>query len=335
MAGRPAEQAAQHIAPPLVGGEHAIADHEGSGTDVVGDDPQGYVAGLAVPVVGAGDVRDLVGDVHHRVHVEEGGHILAHHGQALQTHAGVDVFLLEFRVVPLPVVVELGEDDVPHLDVPVTVAAHGAGGLAAAPFRAPVVVDLGAGAAGAGAVLPEVILLAELVDAVGGDADLLVPDAEGLVVGGGGLVAFKHGGVEAVGLQPHPFGGGEELPGPGDGLLLEVVPEGEVAQHLKIRAVAGGVADVFNVPGADALLAGAHPAARGLLLPLEPGLHGGHAGVDQQQGGVVLRHQGEAGQAEMALGFEEGEKHLPQFIETVIFVHIHTSDTTHSLPSRR
>ena len=105
VAGRPAEQAAQHIAPPRVGGEHAIADHEGSGTDVVGDDPQGYVAGLAVPVVGAGDVRDLVGDVHHRVHVEEGGHILAHHGQALQTHAGVDVFLLEFGVVPLPVVV--------------------------------------------------------------------------------------------------------------------------------------------------------------------------------------------------------------------------------------
>ena len=67
-------------------------------------------------------------------------------------------------------------------------------------------------------MLPEVVLLAELVDAVGGDADLLVPDAEGLVVGGGGLVAFKHGGVEAVGLQPYPFGGGEELPGPGDGL---------------------------------------------------------------------------------------------------------------------
>ena len=50
-------------------------------------------------------------------------------------------------------------------------------------------------------MLPEIVLLAELVDAVGGDADLLVPDAEGLVVGGGGLVAGEHGGVEPVGLQ--------------------------------------------------------------------------------------------------------------------------------------
>ena len=47
----------------------------------------------------------------------------------------------------------------------------------------------------------------ELEDALGGDADLLVPDAEGLVVGGGGLVAGEHGGVEPVGLQAYPLGG--------------------------------------------------------------------------------------------------------------------------------
>ena len=154
----------------------------------------------------------------------------------------------------------------PHLDVPVTVAAHGAGGLAAAPFRAPVVVDLGAGAAGAGAVLPEVVLLAELEDALGGDADLLVPDAEGLVVGGGGLVAGEHGGIQPVRLQSNPLRAGQKLPGPVDGVPLEVVAEGEVAQHLKIGAVAGGVADVLDVAGADALLAGGH-AMTGRLLP--------------------------------------------------------------------
>ena len=47
---------------------------------------------------------------------------------------------------------------------------------------APVEVNLGAGAAGAGAVLPEVILLAQADDAVGVDADLLGPDIESLVV---------------------------------------------------------------------------------------------------------------------------------------------------------
>ena len=58
------------------------------------------------------------------------------------------------------VVVELGEHVVPDLDVPVAVAAHGAAGLAAAVLRSTVIVDLGAGAAGAGAVLPEVVRLA-------------------------------------------------------------------------------------------------------------------------------------------------------------------------------
>ena len=315
VAGGPAQQTAEHIAPALVGGEHAVTDHEGGGADVVCDDPEGHVLAVALAVVGAGDLGHLVGDVHHGVHIKEGVHPLAHAGQALQSHAGVDVLLLQLSVVALPVVVELGEDDVPHLDIAVAVAAHSAPRLAAAIGRAPVVVDLGAGAAGAGAVLPEVVLLAELEDALGGDADLLVPDAEGLVVGGGGFVAGEHGGVEPVGLQAHPLGGGQELPGPVDGVPLEVVAKGEVAQHLKVGAVAGGVADVLDIAGADALLAGGHPVAGRLLLPGEPGLHGRHAAVDEQQGGVVLGDQGEAGQAEMSLALKKRQEHLPQFIQ--------------------
>ena len=107
----------------------------------------------------------------------------------------------------------------------------------------------------------------------------------------------------------------QKLPGPGNGVLLEVVAEGEVAQHLKIGAVAGGLADVLNIAGTDALLTGAYPVAGGLLLPGEPGLHGGHAAVDEQQGGGVLGDQGEAGQAEMSLALKKRQEHLPQFIQ--------------------
>ena len=81
-------------------------------------------------------------------------------------------------------------------------------------------------------------------------------------------------------LQSDPLRAGQEFPRPGNGLLLEIVAEGEVAQHLKIGAVAVGMADVLNIAGADALLAGGDTVAGGLLLPGEPGLHGGHAGVD-------------------------------------------------------
>ena len=249
--------------------------------------------------------------MHDGIHVEEGVHVLHHAGQALQAHAGIDVLLLELGVVVVTVVIELGKDVVPDLDIAVAVAAHGAAGLAAAVLGAAVIVDLGAGAAGTGAVLPEVILLAEAEDAVLRDADLLVPDIEGLVI------VLIDGGIEAVLLQAHHLG--QELPGPGDGFLLEVIAEGEVAQHLEEGAVAVGVADVVDVAGADALLAGADPVTGGLLLALEPGLHGSHTGVDEEQGLVVLGDQGEAGQTQVAvLLLKVAEEHLPQLVEAVV-----------------
>ena len=49
-----------------------------------------------------------------------------------------------------------------------------------------------------------------------------------------------------------------QIPGEFDGLGLEVIAEGEIAQHLEKRMVAAGVADVFQIvvfaAGADAFL---------------------------------------------------------------------------------
>ena len=218
----------------------------------------------------------------------------------------------------MAVVVELGEDDVPDLHIAVAVAADGAAGLAAAVLFAAVVVNFRAGAARTGAVLPEVVLLAELEDAVLGDTDLLVPDAESLLIGGRGLVAGEDGGIQAVRVKAHPLGACEEFPRPVDGVLFEVIAEREVAEHFKVRAVARGVADVFNVAGADALLAGGHAVARRLLLAGEERLHRRHAGVDEQQRRIVLRDQGKAGQAQMAFCLKKVQEHFPQLIETVI-----------------
>ena len=314
---RAAQQAAQDVAAALVARQHAVADHEARGADVVGDDAQGDVARVALAVVRAGDLADLVGDVHDGIDVEQGVDILADHRQTLQAHAGVDVLLLELGVVAVAVVVELGKDIVPHLNIAVAVAADRAAGLTAAVLRAAVVVNFGAGTTRTGAMLPEVILLAEAEDALLRNTDLVAPDGEGLVVRRGRLAAGEHRGVQAVRLQADPLGAGEELPRPGDRLMLEVVAEREVAEHLKVGAVARGVTDVVDVARADALLASADAAARRLLLALEPGLHGGHARVDEQDGLVVLRDQGKAGQAQVALALKEAEEHLSQLVEAV------------------
>ena len=232
-------------------------------------------------------------------------------GQTLKAHAGVDVLLLELGVVVVAVVVELAEHVVPDLDIAVAVAADGAAGLAAAVLGAAVIVDLGAGAAGAGAVLPEVVLLAKAEDLLSGDADLVVPDVPCLVV-----ALIDGGGTDGPLLQTDDLR--QELPAPGDGLVLEVVAEGEVAQHLEVGAVAGGLADVLNVARADALLAGADAAARRLLLALEPGLHRRHAGVDEEDGVVVLRHEREAWQTQVVFRLKEAQEHLPQLVEAIV-----------------
>jgi len=325
VAGGPAQQAAQHVAPALVGGQHTVADHEAGGTDMVGDDPEGYVLLLALAVAGTGDLRNLIGNVHHGVHIEQRVHILADNSQTLKAHTGIDVLLLQHSVVVMTIVVKLREHQIPNFHIAVAVATHSAAGLAAAVLLTAVIVYLRAGTAGAGAMLPEVVLLAEFEDTVFGNANILVPDAESLFINRCCLITCKYRGIQAIGIQSHPLGRGQKFPSPPNGLFLKVISKGEVAQHLKIGAVAGRVADVFNIAGADALLAGSDPVPGRLLLAGEIGLHRRHTGVDEQQAGITLGNQGKAGQAQMALGLEKVQEHLPQFVEAIVlgFRHIH------------
>ncbi len=100
---------------------------------------------------------------------------------------------------------------------------------------------------------------------------------------------------------------GEELPGPVDRLALEVVAEAEVAQHLEERHVPGGLADVLDVAGPDALLAGGGPLEVGVAQAHELALELVHPGRREQDGRVV-RDQHVAGTADAALGDEEVEE---------------------------
>ena len=309
VTGSPPQQTAQHIAPALVAGQNAVSDHKGRCPDMVRDDPERHVHLDTLAVGSAGDLGDLVGDVHDGIHIEEAVYILAHNGQSLQAHAGVDILMGKLCIIAVAVIIELGEYVVPDFHIPVAVAAHGAAGLAAAILLAAVVVDLAAGAAGTGAVLPEVIFLAETENPLCGNTHFLIPDFESLIV------IHVDGGIQPVLIQAHDLG--QELPAPVDGFPLEVVAEGEVAQHLKVSAVAGSLADVLDIAGTDALLAGADSVTGGLHLTGEVGLHRRHTGVDQQQRSIVLRDQGKAGQTQMALALEEGEEHFPKFVYAV------------------
>ena len=63
-------------------------------------------------------------------------------------------------------------------------------------------------------------------------------------------------------------------------------------------------------------MSGVRMVAGRLLLPEEPFLHRGHAGVNQQKALVVVRHQGEAVKAKVPLPLKKGKIFFAQFIQS-------------------
>jgi len=233
-----------HVAATLVAREDPLGEREGEAADVVGDDVHGRtVRPLVGPPAHLLDQRDQRTE---GARLEERPLPLEDHGDPLQAEPGVDPAVLERREPPVGLHVVLREDHVADLDPPVAVASRAALRAVAADVRPEVVVDLGVRAARAGVTRrpPEVVLLAEAVDPLARHPDLPLPDRERLVV------LLVDGDLELLRRQPQQPR--EELPVPGDRLALEVVAEGEVAEHLEEGEVAKRLADLFDVGGAEA-----------------------------------------------------------------------------------
>ena len=246
--------AAQHVAAALVGRQDAVGHEHGHGPPVVGQHAQRDVGALVGAVAGAEDGGRRVDDRREQVGVEHGVVALEDGQDPLEAGAGVDVLARQLGEHALGVPVELHEDEVPDLDEALVAAVLG---TAVVPVGLALVdEDLRVGAAGAGVAHgPEVVLVAHALDALGPHADLVDPDLLGLVV------AVVHGDPEAVAVEAEDLG--EELPGHRDGVVLEVVAEAEVAQHLEEGAVVGVGADDVDVGGAEALLDARWPGATG------------------------------------------------------------------------
>ena len=180
-----AQDAPQHVAPVLVGGEHAVVDEHGARAGVLGQDAQADV-GRARPARSARPVSDdatsMMGRSTSVSHTESTP--CSEGEDPLQPGAGVDGRAGQRGAGAVGRLVVLHEDQVPELHEPL---AGGVGQRAAvgAVLGAAVDVQLRARAARAGvAHLPEVVGVAEALDALQGHADRVVPDLLGLVVRG-------------------------------------------------------------------------------------------------------------------------------------------------------
>ena len=81
--GSSSEKTAQDIAAAFVGRQDTVADHEGRGADMVGDDAERDVHFLGLFVMCARELGDLVRDVHDRIDVKQRRDILTHAGKTL------------------------------------------------------------------------------------------------------------------------------------------------------------------------------------------------------------------------------------------------------------
>ena len=231
-----ADDPAQDVAAPLVGGQDTVRDEERDGPRVVGDDLVAEALRLEGFRVVSEELPHARVDGREEVRVVVAADALEHRGQALETHARVHGAERQGHTRSVGLLVELHEDEVPELQparAVLAVVGQAVGTLAE--LRSPVVVDLAAGTAGTGVRhAPEVLVVAGVHvtparHALRGQADLVAPDAPRLLV-----VPVGRGGQSLRGdAQVH----GQELPGPVDGLPLEVVAERPVAEHLEERVV--------------------------------------------------------------------------------------------------
>ena len=94
---RTAQQAAQHIAAPLVGRQDAVGDHERDAAAVIGDDAQGQVAGRIGAVGNAAQALAHRHQAAQHIGLVVGLDALHDGRDALEAHAGVDVLLRQRR----------------------------------------------------------------------------------------------------------------------------------------------------------------------------------------------------------------------------------------------
>ena len=290
MADHATEQAAQDVTAAEVAGGDAITDQLGHRAAVVPDHLQrGLAFGVELLVVDPGQTGCGLDQRIDEVGLVVVRNLLQDLGHPLEAHPGVDVAVLQRREAALSVAVVLHEHQVVELDEAAVVLEVDA---LIAQFGLEVVIDLRARAARAGWTGgPEVVGLIHPDDPLGVHPHHIAPDLLGFVV------LAEDTDHQVLGADAKHRGA--QLPSPLDGLLLEVVTEGEVPEHLEERVVPRRAPHVFDVVGANALLAAGRAGRRPGLLAEKDRLKRQHPG-DGQQNRRVLRHQGGTGHRLMA-----------------------------------
>ena len=148
-------------------------------------------------------------------------------------------------------------------------------------------------------MLPEVVSLTKSDDLLRRNSYFLCPDIKRF------LVVLIDRGIKKLCGYLHPLG--QKFPCPCDSLVLEVISEREVTEHLKVSTVTCGLSNSLKVGSTDTTLTRGNAAARRLLLTCEVLFHRSHARVYEQKALVVYRYERKARKSEVSLRLKKGE----------------------------
>ncbi len=136
--------------------------------------------------------------------------------------------------------------------------------------------------------------------------------------GAGNFRAAENGEVKLFERDREPVGRSDQFHRVGDGLFLEIIAKGKIAEHFEKGVVAIGEADIFEVvvfaAGADAFLASGGAVVVALLEAEEDVLELVHAGIGEEQSGIVGGDERRAAHDFVAALFEEAQKHFARFV---------------------
>ena len=224
-----------------------------------------------------------------------------HAEDPLEPRAGVDAGLRERDLCAIGLLIELHEDEVPELEE--TLFAAVSRTAAVAELRPSIEEDLRARSVGAGVGHAPPVVVVEALDAIGRHPDAVAPDVGCVVIG------EVDRDPQTLGVEAEHVG--DQLPHVGDGLLLEVVAEAEVAQHLEEGEVSRRATHLVEIivlaAGPDHLLDADGTRVRRRLLTQEVRLERHHPGVGEQQGGVMGNEAGRRHHGVIASDEEVGE----------------------------
>ena len=256
---------------------------------MVGDNSQRNVRLFVLFILYSRNLAYLLHDILNGVNLKKIVHALHNDSKSFKSHAGVYVRMLQTVVISVFVLIELCEHQIPHFHESVAVAAEFAVRFSAAVFRSAVYVNFGAGSARTCSMLPKVIFLTHLDNALGGNAYFVYPDILCLVI----LLVDSY--PQILNREVHNLG--EELPRPCDCFVLEIISEREVSEHFKISTVARRLADSFYVGRSYALLAGCDALSGWSSRSGEPFFHRRHSRIYQKQAVIVVRYKRKAAES--------------------------------------